>query len=66
MGEKELQERTAAETSFGSNEDVGYGEQSVAATQKSRWERSWPVIACGSGEQFTMGQTRMVFADRMH
>jgi hypothetical protein len=32
-----------------SDGDVALVNDSIATTQKSRWERSWPVIACGSG-----------------
>ena len=36
----------APEVNYGSDD---IDEAPIAATQKSRWERSWPVIACGSG-----------------
>lgn len=48
--EKEIQEQPPTDVNFNGHDDVALGEGSIAATQKSRWERSWPVIACGSGK----------------
>jgi hypothetical protein len=47
MSEKEIKEYSAPD----SDRDLALreGSVSVAETPKSRWERSWPVIACGSG-----------------
>jgi hypothetical protein len=49
MSEKEIREPIAGDADFNGDQDAVYGRGSIAATQKSRWERSWPVIACGSG-----------------
>lgn len=46
MEKKEIGADTAPEINYGSDD---IDEAPLAATQKSRWERSWPVIACGSG-----------------
>ena len=53
MAEKEIYENTAPEPNYGGDKDVALRQGSIAATQKSRWERSWPVIACGSGNNVT-------------
>ena len=50
MAEKEVRESSVPEVNFNGDKDVAMHEGSIAATPKSRWERSWPVIACGSGE----------------
>ena len=46
--EKEIQGYNA-DVNLDGNRDDALNQGSIAATQKSRWERSWPVIACGSG-----------------
>ncbi|RMZ82491.1 hypothetical protein DV737_g2000, partial [Chaetothyriales sp. CBS 132003] len=48
MNEKEYGEAATA-TVDGGDQDIALRHDSIAATTKSRWERSWPVIACGSG-----------------
>jgi hypothetical protein len=54
MDEKEIRESSVRQSSvpelnFDGDKDVALGEGAIDQTAKSRWERSWPVIACGSG-----------------
>lgn len=60
MPEKDLNAAVAPDVNFGGDKDVALGDGSIAATPKSRWERSWPVIACGSGMKSTLLNTGLV------
>lgn len=40
---------SAAEEAYGASKGDVERRGSVAKTEKGRWERLWPVIACGAG-----------------
>jgi hypothetical protein len=50
MAEKGINEFVGPGVEGYPDRDVPLGEQSVAVTEKSRWERIWPALACGSGK----------------
>lgn len=49
MDEKDIRQTSVPEVNFNGDKDVALGEGAITQTEKTRWERIWPAMACGSG-----------------